>query len=251
MALRFGGLSWALALLIPLAGCGPSTASGDRQANAAPASAGNLIPASGSAAGQQNTPGAFSLVGAWTGEAPAQGGHLRTTLAFNQDGTFVSVTRYPNGGAEKSWGGYSAQARSPTQIHLDVRRQDWAPHQMCSQAPGFTVKCANYDPPPTTSVDVTVISTTSIQVLGVQLSRDTSPDLLNQPVPEQAFTMARAPVTPNIRPPVMPTLHPYQTPHGPGEAIANANHAGARDFIDQHMRGCYKGEDGQLYGCQQ
>ena len=51
--------------------------------------------------------------------------------------------------------------------------------------------------------------------------------------------------------PVMPTLHPYQTPNGPGQAIANANHAGAQNFINGNMRGCYTGSDGRLYGCQQ
>jgi len=284
MTFRFSGLPLVLGLLFPLGGCNAPAAPDNRQAAAYPSYVGQSAGAPGD---QQNPPSAeyssdsgqgvgapnnqqdasavssptgfgqdagaqgFSIVGAWTAEAPGQGGMQRFTSGFNPDGTYVEAHQLPNGTIERDWGTYSVSMRSPTQVHLDVRRQDWAPHQLCSQAPGFPMRCSDYNPPANPSADLTVTSASSIEAGGVRWVRDGSPYLLSQQVPERVFMQAQAPVQPYIRQPVMPTLHPYQTPNGPGNAIANANHANARDFIDLRMRGCYKNASGQLYGCKQ
>ena len=97
----------------------------------------------------------------------------------------------------------------------------------------------------------TATSDSSLQVNGMTVRRDPAPFLLRERVPERVLLAAAAPVQPMMRQPVMPMMHPYQTPNGPGQAISRANHANAQDFINLNMRGCSKDSEGRLYGCQQ
>ena len=200
-----------------------------------------------SAAAQQGP----SLVGAWSWDSPGQYGMDHNTVAFNQDGTYLRVSRWANGTMTRFWGNYSATPVSPTQFRLQSQTTGWLPAQFCSQAPGFPARCSPAPHPPEMSFTVAFTSPSSFQAQGMVLARDPSPFLLQQQVPQMAMTAAQAPVQPNIQQPVMPTLHPYQTPNGPGQGIANANHQNAQDFINGNLRQCYKAADGTLYGCQQ
>ena len=191
------------------------------------------------------------LQGAWTWLSPGQGGMDRNTVMFQADGTYVRASQLANGSTLRYWGSYNATQLSPTQIGLQSHTQGWLPTSLCAQAPGFPPRCSPAPHPPEMSFTLQFTSPSTMVTQGVVLSRDSSPFLLQQRVPQQEMMTVSAPVQPNMQQPVMPTLHPYVTPNGPGNQIANANHAGAQHFINENMRGCYTGTDGRLYGCQQ
>lgn len=191
------------------------------------------------------------LVGSWSGQRPSQGGMDRITDLYQPDGSFVSVLQLPNGTIQRMWGMYRLAPAGPGQFRIDFQLQGHLPLQICAQAPGSPMSCRPNDVPQSVSGMVTMTSPASFQVNGIMMARDDAAPLLRAAVPQQLVLGIPAPVQPQMRQPVMPTLHPYQTPNGPGNAIAGANHAGAQDFVNGYMRGCYKGTDGRLYGCQQ
>ena len=196
-------------------------------------------------------PRSIDLTGAWSGQRPGQGGMDHITDSYQPDGSFVSVLQLPNGTVQRLWGHYQATPTAPNAGRVDFQVEGHLPLQICAQAPGFPVNCRPNQVQGSATANITMTSPSSFMVNGIVMSRDPAPYLLQQRVPEQLVLAARAPVQPQMQQPVMPTLHPYQTPNGPGQAIANANHAGAQNFINGNMRGCYTGSDGRLYGCQQ
>ena len=192
-----------------------------------------------------------SLLGAWSWESPGRFGIDHNTLLFRPDGTYVRVSRWGNGTLMRFWGNYRAAPVSADQVRVQSQTVGWLPAAFCSQAPGFPVRCSPTPHPPEMSVVVTFRSPTVLQANGMILRRDNAPYLLDQQVPARTLSIVAAPAQPNLRQPVMPTLHPYTTPNGPGNAIANANHANAQTFINGYMRGCSTAPNGQLYGCNQ
>ncbi len=216
--------------------------------NARPADAQPAVGAGPAAASGVPT---SSLQGAWSWTSPGQGGADRNTLLFQPDGSYVRASHLASGQMLRSWGGYTAVAVSPNRVRLQSRTQGWLPTTLCTQAPGFPARCSPTPHPPEMSFVVEFTSPSTVKAEGTTLSRDPAPDLLRQNVPQQAMLAAPAPVQPSIRQPVMPAMHPYVTPNGPGNRIAAANHAGARTFVNENMRGCYTGPDGRLWGCQQ
>lgn len=192
-----------------------------------------------------------SLEGAWSWSSPGQDGMDQNTLLFQPNGTYVRVSRLANGELLKYWGGYTAVQVSRTQIRLQSHTQGWLPVTFCAQAPGFAPQCSPEPRPPEMSFVVQFTSPSTIIAEGTTMSRDPAPYLLQQQVPQQVMLAARAPVQPNIQQPVMPTLHLYETPNGPGNQMANGFHAANRDRLDQVQRGCYIDQYGRRWGCEQ
>jgi len=159
----------------------------------------------------------ISLVGAWSGDSPAQGGMEHHTLSFGQDGTYVSVEQYPNGSVQRIWGVYSASAQSETQMTVVAQRRGWLPHQICAQAPGFAAKCRAYTPPnEKVSLTLSFTSASSFEVNGATLTRDDAPYLLQQQVAGKLLLHVAAPVKPNIAQPVARPGIRYQSPGNTG-----------------------------------
>ena len=197
-------------------------------------------------------PSFVDLSGAWSTQRPGpQGGMERFTDLYRPDGSFVSVHQLPNGTMERAWGRYREEPLTPGRVRMVFELQGWLPRFICAQAPGFPVRCQPYRMPRTRMAIFTATSDSSLQVNGMTVRRDPAPFLLRERVPERVLVAAAAPVQPMMRQPVMPMMHPYQTPNGPGQAISRANHANAQDFINLNMRGCSKDSEGRLYGCQQ
>lgn len=196
-------------------------------------------------------PAGPSLLGAWSWESQGRFGTDHNTLLFRPNGTYVRVSRWGNGTLVRYWGNYRASPVSAYQVRVQSQTVGWLPAAFCAQAPGFPVRCSPTPRPPEMSVVVTFRSPSMLQADGMILRRDNAPYLLNQQVPARTLSIVAAPVQPNMRQPVMPTLHPYTTPNGPGNAIANDNHANAQKFINGYMRGCSTAPNGQLYGCNQ
>jgi hypothetical protein len=191
------------------------------------------------------------LAGAWSWQSPGQGGTDQNTTLFQPDGTYVRVSRLTSGQTLRYWGQYQVVQISPTQARLQSHILGWLPTSTCVQAPGFAPQCQQVPRPPDGSFPFEFTSPTTLLAQGMTLHRDPSPYLLQQQVPQQTMTILNAPVQPNIRQPVMPALHPYVTPNGPGNLAAAGNHAGAQKFINENMRGCYTASDGTLWGCHQ
>lgn len=198
----------------------------------------------------QPMPGA-ELVGAWSGQRPGQAGMDHVTTAYQPDGSYVSAMQLPNGTIERIWGKFKVTPLPAQQMRVDFRVDGVLPRQICAQAPGFPMNCRPNVIQNTITSVITPKSASSFEVNGMTMMRDSAPYLLQQRIPEQLVMAVAAPAAPRITQPTMPTLHPYETPHGPGLAIAGANHQMAQEFINGNMRGCYKGNDGRLYGCQQ
>ncbi len=197
-------------------------------------------------------PSFLDLSGAWSTQRPApQGGMERFTDLSRPDGSCVSVQQLPNGPIERAWGRYQEEPIGPGRVRMVYQLQGWLPRWICAQSPGFPVRCQPYRMQATRISVFTATSASAFQVNGLTVRRDPAPFLLRAPVPERLLLAVAAPVQPMMRQPVMPTLHPYQTPNGPGEAISRANHANAQDFINLNMRGCSKDNQGRLYNCQQ
>ncbi|HEX3919962.1 MAG TPA: hypothetical protein VHW60_21695 [Caulobacteraceae bacterium] len=229
-------MSALLAAATVLAACGgsPPPATQTAQANA-PAQAG---PAPASAPNQAAAQGGPSIVGAWSGQSPAQGGMARGADLYNADGSFVSVMQLPNGTIERVWGLYQATPQSANQLSVQFQVQGYLPTQICAQAPGFAVQC-NPTPPPSPGTQTVVLtSPTSLQVNGTTMQRDNAPALLQVNVPQQLVLNAQAPTQPNIPQPVAP-------------GGARYNSAPAQNFINGYMRGCTQDAQGRWVGCQQ
>lgn len=159
---------------------------------------------------------ATSLVGAWSGTTPGQGGLELHTEWFGQDSSYVSVERLPNGSMQRFWGTYRATPAGPGQLSVDFHAVGWLPHEICTQVPGFATKCVPYNPPLSASLRLQFTSASTLQINGSTLARDASPRLLQQPVPERLMQQGNAPVHPNITQPIAPGGTRYQTPHDPG-----------------------------------
>ena len=177
--------------------------------------AGVLACAPAGAAFAQSQHGA-SMVGVWNGEAPGQGGMVHGSDQYNADGSYVSVMQLPNGTVQRIWGSYTVQPVSAGEMRIDYRVQGFLPRQICAQAPGFQVNCRPNQVPPTSNMQVRFVSPSELEANGIALHRVSGSPLLQMQVPAQLVLAAQAPVQPNMRQPVMPTLHPYQTPTGPG-----------------------------------
>jgi hypothetical protein len=172
------------------------------------------------AAGASAQSGGLNILGAWSAQSPAQGGMANGTDAYYPNGNYVSVLQEPNGTMQRIWGTYQTTQVSTSQLRLDFHVQNWAPHQICAQAPGFPTRCSAYRPPFASSVMVTFLSPDTVRVGNLNISRDPFAPLLQRPVPDRLVLAARAPVQPYIRQPQMPGLHPYQPPRGPGSVGA-------------------------------
>ncbi|WP_158746242.1 hypothetical protein [Acidisphaera sp. L21] len=192
-----------------------------------------------------------SVLGAWSWQSPGQGGMDQNTTLFQPDGSYVRVSRLATGQTLRYWGQYQVVQTSPTQVTLQSHILGWLPVSTCMQVSGFAPQCQQVPRPPDASFPLAFTSPSTLQAQGVTLHRDSAPYLLQQQVPQQTMTMLNAPVQPSIRQPVMPAMHPYVTPNGPGNRAAAANHAGAQTFINETMRGCYTAADGTLWGCRQ
>ena len=192
-----------------------------------------------------------SIQGAWTWVSQGRYGADQNTMQFGPDGSYVRVSRWGNGTLVRYWGTYTATQVSPTQVRVQSFTQGWLPNAFCAQAPGFPVRCSPSPHPPEMALVAQFTSPSTLLAEGMVLSRDPSPRLLQAQVPQQAFSVAAAPVQPTMQQPVMPALHPYVTPNGPGNQAAAANHANAQNFINGRMRGCYTAANGRLYGCEQ
>jgi len=158
----------------------------------------------------------ISMVGTWSGEAPGQGGMVHGADQYMPDGTYVSVMQLPNGSVERIWGSYVARQTSARQIQLSLRMRGLLPREICAQAPGFPIRCSPNRAPEATTLEVNFVSSSSVQVNGVTMTRDRGSPLLAMQPPQRLVLAARAPVAPQMRQPVMPAMHPYTTPTGPG-----------------------------------
>jgi hypothetical protein len=163
-----------------------------------------------------------SIVGSWSAGEPQNG----TAFAFNPDGTYVNVSGNPNM-AQRLWGRYRAAVSGNT-VHIDFQVQGWAPKQMCVQVIGGAHACRPYSPTYSDNVTVTFTSPSTFEVGGTQFLRDPSPYLLQMQVPAVIESQI-ANSAPPMRQPVMPTLHPYQTPGGAGSI-------GAMRYDDEHQQ---------------
>ena len=184
----------------------------------------------GSARNQGTVRAGPGIVGTWSGQAPGQGGMSQMSDDYEPDGSFVSVMRLPNGSMTRFWGRYqvSPGQQGLTSIQFDI--QGWLPRQICTQVPGFTLKCNAYDIPRSSSATLQFISPDSFQVNGATMSRDPAPQLLGAQVPERYVQNAPAPFQPNIPQPVMPGGGRYVSPFptggggGSGDGRCDDNH---------------------------
>ena len=191
------------------------------------------------------------IEGAWSWQSSGQGGMDRNNILFNGDGSYVRASQLATGQFLRSWGQYRAVPVSPGRFNLQSTTQGWLPQSTCVQVSGFPPRCNPVPHPPDMSFPVDLTSPSTMSAQGLILYRDSNPVLLQQQVPRQAMLTGPAPIQPHIQQPVMPTLHPYVTPNGPGNRSAMENHAGAKRFIDENMRECYRAPNGQLWGCKQ
>ncbi len=187
------------------------------------------------------------LTGAWSWQSPDPTGPIYNTLLINSNGTYVRVGRNSMGQVLRYEGYYRAAWTGQNQLQAQTHVQNWYPASVCSQISSMGIRNCNPMPQPAdVTFGITVLSPSSIQIEGMTAYRDPNPVLLNIHVPVQLVNEMQAPPQP-----VMPTLHPYTTPNGPGLGMAAAGHAATQDFINGYLRGCYKDDAGRLWGCQQ
>jgi hypothetical protein len=149
------------------------------------------------------------IVGTWSAGEPQSG----IAFAFNPNGTYVNVSGGA-GGLQRLWGRYRATA-SGNAVHIDFQVMGWAPRQMCVQVSGGARACRPYSPIYSNDATVTFTSSSTFEAGGTQFRRDPSPYLLQIQTPDVLDRQVANSAAP-MRQPVMPTLHPYQTPGGPG-----------------------------------
>lgn len=149
------------------------------------------------------------IVGTWSAGEPQSG----IAFAFNPDGTYVNVSGGA-GASQRLWGRYRTTA-SGNAVRIDFQVMGWAPRQMCVQVSGGARACRPYSPIYSNAATVTFTSSSTFEAGGTQFRRDPSPYLLQTQIPE-ILEREVANAAPPMRQPVMPTLHPYRTPGGPG-----------------------------------
>jgi hypothetical protein len=152
------------------------------------------------------------LLGVWIGRNAGSNGADQ----YNPDGTYVSVAQLANGTVERIWGVYQVRPLSSHQLHVSLTVRGVLPRSICAQAPGFAVQCRSNQVPPHQETDVIFTSPSSFQVNGITMSRSSGSPLLQIEVSDRLIMAAQAPVQPQMRQPVAPTLRPYATPTGPG-----------------------------------
>jgi hypothetical protein len=179
-------------------------------------------PAKMGTAGDGGSDAAARLVGTWSMGAPQSG----IAFSFNSNGTYVNVAGGP-ASSQRLWGRYHATQVSASVVHIDFDVQGWAPRQLCAQVIGGARACRPYSPVYSRSADLTSTSQSSFTAAQSHFHRDSSPYLLRMQVPD--VVERRIAGMGGIRQPVMPTLHPYQTPGGPGSV-------GAMRYDDQHLQ---------------
>jgi hypothetical protein len=153
-----------------------------------------------------------SLLGTWAG----RNGGSRGADQYNPDGTYVSVLQLANGTVERIWGVYEARQTAQRQLHVSLSVRGFLPAQICAQAPGFPVQCRPNQVPLQQDADVVFTSPSTFEVNGVTMRRGAGSPLLQMRVPDRLVLAAQAPVQPQMRQPVMPSINPYRTPTGPG-----------------------------------
>ena len=186
----------------------------------------------GSPRNQGTAPAGPDIVGTWSGQAPGQGGMNQVSDDYEPDGSFVSVMMLPNGSMTRAWGHYQVSPDQQGQVRIDFSIQGWLPRQVCTQVPGFPLKCGAYEIPRSASATLRFTSPASFQVNGATMSRDPAPPLLRAQVPERYVQGAPAPVQPNIPQPVMPGGRRYVSPFAGGDGGGSS---GAR-CDDNHQR---------------
>ncbi|HEX3810480.1 MAG TPA: hypothetical protein VHW02_12380 [Rhizomicrobium sp.] len=157
---------------------------------------------------QQATAQGMPLAGAWTTGNPQAGDGA--TVAFDNNGTYVNV-KVGGGLIGREWGHYQATPVSGTQIRIDFHPAGFLPHAVCSNMEGVANNCVPVPVAPPYSAVANFASASSFAVQNDQYQRDPSPALLQVQVADTETKQMAAPQMP-----VMPTLHPYQTPGGCG-----------------------------------
>ncbi len=147
---------------------------------------------------QQPQASGISIVGAWSWQSQGQGGMDNNTVSFQNDGSYVRVSQLVNGTLLRYWGQYRASQTGPAQVQLQTQTQGWLPQQICAQAPCFPMRCSQPPRPTEMNFALNFTSPSTIMVQGVMLSRDPSPYLLQQNVPERVVSGVAAPIVPNI-----------------------------------------------------
>ncbi len=189
------------------------------------------------------------LAGAWSWQSPGSDGPDFNTIALDPSGRFVRVARLSTGYVVRMEGTFEVNWTSQTSFELKTHTLQHLPQSVCAQ----NVGCEPAQSDPDIDLPFVFTSPNSLSVPGqpVALYRDANPVLLQQPVPAQQIIASQVPAMPMPGMPVAPVITPYTTPDGSGEAMSNAAHQGAQDFINLYERGCSKDDQGQLYGCQQ
>jgi hypothetical protein len=192
------------------------------------------------------------ITGAWSFQFRTPQGPIASTVFIQPNGGFVRADRLTSGVMLRQWGQYRAQQTGPNSFRIDTQIQGYSPHRNCVAIPGFGQNCqAAMAPPQTIAMVLTVTSPSTIISAGNVWQRDLSGGLLNVQVPDTSVLVGNAPIQPNIQQPVMPQMHPYTTPNGPGNQMANAYHQQNQVWTDTNMRGCSIDQYGRRWGCQQ
>jgi hypothetical protein len=126
------------------------------------------------------------------------------------------------------WGRYQVTPTTATEYRIDFQLMGWLPRQLCAQVVGGAGVCRPYKPMYGNSATVNITSASSFEANGPRFRRDPSPYFLQIQVPE-ILERQTANASGYIRQPIMPTLHPYQTPGGAGSV-------GAMRYDDQHQQ---------------
>ena len=192
-----------------------------------------------------------AFIGAWSFQANTPQGPIASTVFIRPDGGFVRADRIASGTMLRQWGRYNAKQIGPNSFRIDTQIQGYLPHTSCVAIVGFGQRCQQAPPAPNLSSDITVTSPSTFMSDGMLWQRDQSGGLLNVTVPDTAVIAGNAPTQPNIAQPVMPQMHPYVTPNGPGNQMANTYHKQNGVWNDTYMRGCNIDQNGRRWGCEQ
>ena len=192
------------------------------------------------------------FIGPWSWQSGTPTGVVASTIMFQPDGAYTRTDRLPNGTLLRQWGRYQAAPTGPGGFRVQMDVQGYLPHVSCVTVQGMGQRCQPAPPPQGITATLTIVSPMlMVSADGSQLQRDNSGGLLNAQVPDQAMVTMAAPAQPHIAQPVMPQLHPYVTPNGPGNQMANAYHRQNENFSQGVMRGCVRDIYGNWVGCQQ
>jgi hypothetical protein len=188
------------------------------------ATMGLSLPAAAQQWGAQQASGqGLPLAGAWTESSTTPQGMITATFAFDPNGNYVMVATQ-NGQFMRQWGKFSVKQTSQSSAHIELHIADYAPRQVCTQMPGVQGNCIALPPNRVPVLDANFSSPNSFSAQGMSFQRDQQAQLLQAQVPASLVHTLAAP--PGIQ---TPTLHPYQTPGGPGSV-------GAMKYDDEHQQ---------------